>query len=121
MKSVTEKIEELAEQLRKEEAETSIMNREQKAERLVELGHVDIINENMAFVKSEAGTKTYTVNHTLGICECPDHKYRGESVICAHRLAVKLQNEHFSHKSMKNDDLLYKTKTKSELVLTNGR
>lgn len=68
------------------QVEISDINRDEKAEKLVD--HVIILSPQSAMVYSENGGKIYEIDYMLQTCNCPDHVYRGTR--CKHIRAVNI-------------------------------
>ncbi len=68
------------------QVEISDINRDEKAEKLVD--HVIILGPQSATVFSENGGKVYNIDYILQTCDCPDHTFRG--VTCKHIRAVNI-------------------------------
>ncbi len=81
------KLQQIEEQIAALKGVKSDTERDIKAEQLVE--NVEILaNGKTALVKSQTGTKYYTVNYITNTCDCPDHIHR--KVQCKHIRATHL-------------------------------
>ena len=89
--SLLQKKQELENEQQSLKMEESTIDRELKGITLFENGHVTIIDDDASKVLSSDGKQEYLVNHTKGTCQCKDHEFRGEYVICQHRIADRLE------------------------------